>query len=319
VIGLRPGAGDGANRRVGAQPTHPGGRRRREGAETGRVELSEAVLMRRRVAALVLAAVACALAAGAVELGFLWLRSSSVFVLRTVAIRGGTESERMAVRDAVARTAAGESLLAVSTAHVAGAIESVPTIHLASVDRDFPHTLRIRIVPERPVALAKGKGRWRNYRSVAAASGRVLRMLGPSEAPPSLPSIWVDEHPLAGGAFRSAANLGMLGALAARPPGFHGKVSNVQFNAEHGIVMQLGSGLRIFLGPPLALPSKLRSAAWVLRRYRTRADRSMLVYADVSAPNRPAVMPRGGYAATAGLGRHAKKAKTTHKSAQAGA
>jgi cell division protein FtsQ len=275
--------------------------------------------MRRRAAALVLAALACGLVAGTLELGYVWLKGSGMFALRTVAVRGGSESERLAVRDAVARVAAGDSLLAVSASHIAGAIEAVPTIHLASVDRDFPHTLRIRIVPERPVAVAKGKGRWRNYRSVAAASGRVLRVLSPSEATPSLPSIWVDEHPLPGGAFRSAPNLGMLEALAARPPDFHGRVTNVQFNPDHGIVMQLGGGLKLYLGPPLALRSKLRSAAWVLRRYRTRADRSTLVYADVSAPNRPAVMPRGGYAATAGLGAHAKKGNTTNKSSQAGA
>ena len=114
--------------------------------------------MRRRAAAVVAAAVACALAAGAVELGYLWLKGSSVFKLRSVAVRGGTESDRVAVRDAVARAAAGRSLLAISPASVAGDIEQVPTIRLASVDRDFPHTLRIHIVPERAVALAVGRG-----------------------------------------------------------------------------------------------------------------------------------------------------------------
>ena len=104
--------------------------------------------------------------------------------------------------------------------------------------------------------------------------------------------------------------------LAARPPGFHGRVANVQFNADNGIVMQLSSGLKIRLGPPLDLQSKLRSAAWVLRRYRTKADRGTLVYADVSAPDNPAVMPKGGYSPTMGLGDQAKK---TSKSAQDGA
>jgi hypothetical protein len=265
------------------------------------------VLVRRRAAALVVAAVACALAAGVVELAYVWLKGSSVFTLHTVAVRGGTQSDRIAVRDAVARAAAGDSLLTLSASRIAGDIEAVPTIHVASVDRDFPHTLRIRIVPERAVAVAKGKGRWANYRSVAAASGRVLRVLGPREAPPSLPAIWVDEHPMAGGAFRAATNLGMLSALAARPADFHGTVTNVQFKTAHGIVMKLGGGLEIYLGPPLDLKSKLRSAAWVLRRYRTKADRSTLAYADVSAPFRPVVYPKGGYAATAGLGEHAKK------------
>src|ERR1700704_233384 len=115
--------------------------------------------MRRRVAALVAAAGAWALAAGIVDLGYLWLKSSGVFVLRSVAVRGGTETDRLAGRDAVGGGAAGRSPLAISPANVARAIESVPTIRLASVDRDFPHTLRISIVPERAVALAIGTGR----------------------------------------------------------------------------------------------------------------------------------------------------------------
>jgi cell division protein FtsQ len=275
--------------------------------------------MRRRAAALIAVAVACALAVGVVELGYVWLKGSSVFVLRSVAVRGGTASDRVAVRDAVARAAAGDSLLSLSASHIAEEIEAVPTIHVASVDRDFPHTLRIRIVPERAVAIAKGRRRWQQYRSVVAASGRVLRVLAPTDRTPALPSIWVDEHPATGGQFRSSLNLGMLEALAARPPGFHGRVANVQFDDLNGIVMQLSGGLKIRLGPPLDLQSKLRSAAWVLRRYRTRADRGTLVYADVSAPNNPAVMPKGGYSATLGLGDQSKQSDKTSKTAQDGA
>jgi cell division protein FtsQ len=275
--------------------------------------------MRRRIAALALVAVACALAAGAVELGYVWLKSSGVFVLRSVAVRGGTESDRVAVRDAVARAAAGRSLLALSSSRVARAIEQVPTIRLASVDRDFPHTLRIRIVPERPVALAVGVGK---YRSLVAASGRVLKVFSPLEAVPSLPRIWppVNERPIPGGTIESAPIQAALGALAARPPDFRAKVANVKYDPVRGIVMKLQGGLDIVLGPPLALESKLRAAAWVLRRYPTRADRAQLIYADVSAPDRPAVMPVGGYAATAGLGEQPKKKSAKHaKAAQNGA
>jgi cell division protein FtsQ len=273
--------------------------------------------MRRRAAAAVLAAVACALAAGVVELGYVWLKGSGVFVLRTVAVRGGSASDRVAVRDAVARAAAGQSLLALSPSRLAGAVEAVPTIRLATVDRDFPHTLRIAIVSERPVALAKGIV---EYRSLVAASGRVLKVFGPHDAVPSLPVIWTgSERPLPGGSMRTASDQAALDALAARPPDFRAKVANVKYDAHRGIVMRLNGGLDIILGPPLALRSKLLAAAWVLRRYRTRADRATLIYADVSAPNRPAVMPRGGYPPTAGLGQPAKKGDKTAKTAQNGA
>jgi cell division septal protein FtsQ len=281
------------------------------------VQLSAAVLLRRRAAAVVAAALICAASAGAVELAYLWLKGSGAFRLRSVAVRGGTESERVAARDAVARAAAGRSLLALSPERVAGAIEQVPTIRLASVDRDFPHTLRIHIVPERAVALAVGPG---GYRSLVAASGRVLRVFGRQDAVPVLPHVWPGrERPIPGGRIHEVDAQAALDALAARPPAFGAAVANVKIDPDRGIVMRLRGGLDIVLGPPLQLQQKLRAAAWVLERYPTNAERAQLVYADVSAPARPAVMPRGGYAPTAGLGAQPKSGDNAPKTAQNGA
>jgi cell division septal protein FtsQ len=279
------------------------------------VQLSADVLMRRRAAAVVAAIVAFALAAGAVELAYVWLKGSGVFTLRSVAVRGGTESDRLAARDAVARAAAGTSLLALSPEQVAGAIEQIPTIRLASVDRDFPHTLRIHIVPERAVALAVGPG---HYRSLVAASGRVLRVFRPHEVTPALPRLWTkaDQRPVAGGSMQAPDALAALDALAARPPDFGAQIANVKVEPERGIVMRVSGGLDIVLGPPLALDRKLRAAAWVLRHYPSRVEREQLIYADVSAPDRPAVMPRGGYALTAGLGEQLKKPDKADNGAQ---
>lgn len=257
--------------------------------------------------------VVCAAGAGIVELGYLWIKSSGMFQLRSVAVRGGTESDRIAVRDAVARAAAGRSLLALSPARVATAIEQVPTIRLASVDRDFPHTLRIHIVPERPVALAVGPG---HYRGLVAASGRVLRVFGSQDALPALPRVWPDRvRPMPGGTIRSTPAQAALDALAARPADFSARIANVKIDPERGIVMRLSGGLDIVLGPPLQLRQKLLAAAWLLRHYPTSAERAQLVYADVSAPDLPAVMPKGGYAPTAGLGEHAKGSKTARNGA----
>jgi cell division protein FtsQ len=266
----------------------------------------------------VAAVIVCAASAGAVELGYLWLKGSGMFRLRSVAVRGGTESERVAVRDAVARAAAGRSLLGLSPARVAGVIERVPTIREASVDRDFPHTLRIHIVPERAVALAVGPG---GYRSLVAASGRVLRVFGPQDVTPSLPRVWTGptERPMPGGTLHQASAQAALEALAARPSDFSAHVANVKLDPDRGIVMRLRGGLDIVLGPPLELQQKLLAAAWVLRRYPSSAARAQLIYADVSAPARPAVMPRGGYAPTAGLGEPKKKAGNGSQTAQNGA
>ena len=273
-----------------SDPTHSGGRRRSRRVETGRVQLSAAVLVRRRAAAVVVAAAACALAAGLVGLGYLWVKSSSVFVLQSVAVRGGTESDRVAVRDAVARAAAGRSLLQISASDVASAIEQVPTIRIASVDRDFPHTLRVHIVPERAVALAVAKGK---YRSLVASSGRVLRVFDPQRGRAAAAAHLAHRAARSPAARCTTRRSGpRCDALSARPGDFRAKVANVQVKPELGIVMRLNGGLDIILGPPLALDSKLRAAAWVLRHYPTKADRASLDYADVSAP-----VPSCGHAA----------------------
>ena len=285
-------------------PTHSGGRRRRGGAETGRVQLSAAVLVRRRAAAVVAAAVVCALAAGAVELGYLWLKGSSVFVLRSVAVRGGTESERMAVRDAVARAAAGRSLLALSPSRRRRRDRAVPTIRLASVDRDFPHTLRIHIVPERAVALAVGRGR-----TTAASSPRAAACCASSarsEASPALPRIWpLDERPVPGGTIHAAADAGRARCARGAAARFR----------RPGRQREDRAGARNRHAPERRPRHRARPAARSCRRSCARRPgccvttrrapiARQLVYADVSAPDRPAVMPRGGYAATAGLGEH---------------
>ncbi len=182
----------------------------------------------------------------------------------------------------------------------------MPTIRLASVDRDFPHTLRIHIVPERAVALADGQGA-----STAASSPRAAacsRVFDPTRGPAGAAAhLALHERPVPGGTLHNAPIQAALDALAARPSDFRAQVANVQLKPELGIVMRLNGGLDIILGPPLELRDKLRAAAWVLRHYPTRADRATLVYADVSAPFRPAVMPRGGYAETAGLGEEARR------------
>ena len=283
------------------------------------MQLSAAVLLRRRAAAVVAAAVVCAAAGGAVELGYLWLKSSGVFQLRSVAVRGGTESERVAVRDAVARAAAGRSLLALSPARVAGAIEQVPTIRLASVDRDFPHTLRIHIVPERAVALAMGPG---GYRSLVAASGRVLRVFERQDAVPALPRVWPQrERPIPGGTIRATPRAGRARCARGAPARFQ----------RPGREREDGSRARNRHAPARRPRHRARPAAAAAGtscvrphgccgHYPTSAERAQLVYADVSAPNRPAVMPRGGYAATAGLGVHKKtKSDNGSQTAQNGA
>ena len=275
--------------------------------------------MRRRAAAVAGVALACVLAAGVVGLGYTWLKGSGMFTLHSVAVRGGTESDREAARDAVARAAAGRSLLALSSSQVAAAIEQVPTIRLASVDRDFPHTLRIRIVPERAVALAVEHGALPQPRGRERARAARLRPgRGAAVAAAHLAAAPASARFRAARCTRRRIQAA-LEALSARPAGFRAQIANVKVEPERGIVMRLRGGLDIVARPAAAARSEdARGRVGAAGTTDARRARAAL-YADVSAPNRPAVMPRGGYTETAGLGQETKKSDTGSKTAENGA
>src|SRR5690606_3632875 len=80
----------------------------------------------------------------------------------------------------------GESLAVVDPGRVERLAASLPSVRAVSVDRDFPGTLRVSVVPERPVAvLRSGEGAW-----LLGAGGGVIRGL-PRGDLPRLPRIWL--------------------------------------------------------------------------------------------------------------------------------
>ena len=128
------------------------------------------------VAALVVVAAGCL---------YVVARETPMFAVRRVEVHGGSPAVAQQARVALARFD-GTNLLALDGAAVLRALEALPTVITAAYDRDFPHTLRVRIVPESPVAvLRRGAGAW-----LASARGRVIGGVSRSRYP-SLPRIWL--------------------------------------------------------------------------------------------------------------------------------
>ena len=112
-------------------------------------------------------------------------RTTSAFAVETIAVEGASPEVAAEVRKALS-PAVGESLLGIDLASLASRAESVPMVAGASFDRGFPHTLRIAVVPEVPVAvLRQGSSSW-----LAAAGGRVVAELDRGVRP-GLPRIWL--------------------------------------------------------------------------------------------------------------------------------
>ena len=97
-------------------------------------------------------------------------RTQSVFSVRQIEIAGGSPLSRQETAEAL-RPVIGASLLKVDSAVLEQRLAEVPQVASVRFDRDFPHTLRVVVVPEQPVLLLRrGKEGW-----VVSARGRVMR------------------------------------------------------------------------------------------------------------------------------------------------
>jgi cell division protein FtsQ len=203
-------------------------------------------------------------------------RQSSAFAVTRVEVGGAPADVRTQVEKALAPLA-GTSLLALDGSALERRVEALPPIVSAAYDRTFPHTLRVRVVPETTVAvLRRGADSW-----LLSARGRVVARVEPRTVP-GLPRVWVPaKSAVAAGAFLSDDVGGAAAralALAARFPAHIATAS-----ARHGeLVFRLRSGLELRLGAPTDIRLKLAIARRALPVLPAAA-----AYLDVSVPDRP--------------------------------
>jgi cell division septal protein FtsQ len=215
--------------------------------------------------------------------GYLGARESSLFAVQRIEVTGPRPLVVRRVEAALAPLE-GKSLLAVDAATIGRRLEALPDVKLVSYDRAFPHTARIVVWAERPVAiLRRGSGAW-----LVSERGRILARLG--DHPSSrLPRIWVASSsvPAEGAlltddeALQPALALGQ--ALSSDRPLFR-QVEQAREEDEDGLVLVLRSGTEVRLGDAAELGLQLAIA----RRILTLADWDV-GYVDVSVPERPVI------------------------------
>jgi cell division protein FtsQ len=208
-------------------------------------------------------------------------RETSVFAVRTLEIVGGTPRVQAEVRAALAPEL-GRSLVKVSGDEINRRIAGSPNVLSVSIDRAFPHTLRVIVRPERPVLLLRrGADGW-----VVSARGRVQREVRNTKLS-TLPRLWVPrETAIAVGEILAPESGGRAAAaLAPLKGGLFGSVRFVR--ADPGeLTLVLRSGLEIRLGDLRDVRLKVAIARRILAvigAYTTRG------YIDVSVPERPVV------------------------------
>jgi cell division protein FtsQ len=209
-------------------------------------------------------------------------RETGMFAIERVQVRGGTPAIAEQVRLAL-RSFVGTNLLALNGAAVVQKLESLPTIRSATYDRAFPHTLRVLVVPEQPVAvLRRGQSSW-----LVSARGRVI---GPTDRLrfSTLPRIWLPAS--------AEIDVGSIladdaGAAAARAltsfasSGFPRRVAWARVDAG-SLRLGLRSGLELRFGPTTELPLKIAVAQSILPTLVLPANGGP-TYLDLSVPDRP--------------------------------
>jgi cell division septal protein FtsQ len=209
-------------------------------------------------------------------------RETSMFAVRTIEVDGASPAVAAQVRAAL-HAFEGRSLVAVDAARVEQRVDDLAAVRSSAVDRAFPHTLRIDVRPELPVAvLRRGSEAW-----LVSARGRVI---GPSRLGThlALPRIWL---PL-----RTEIEVGALledepGGLAARSlaafigSGFPNRIAFVRA-ANGQLTLGLRGGLEIRLGAPVDLRLKIAIAHGILPTLALPAAGGP-DYLDVAVPERP--------------------------------
>lgn len=209
-------------------------------------------------------------------------RETSVFAVHAVEVDGTSADVAAEVRR-VLRSYEGRSLVAVDAESVEQSVAGLAAVRSSAVDRAFPHTLRVHVVPELPVAvLRRGAGSW-----LVSARGRVIGEIERG-AERALPRIWLPQG--------TALEVGALladdpGGLAARSlaafvgSGFPKRISFVRA-LDGQITLGLRGGLEIRLGDPSDLRLKIAIVHGILPMLASPAVGGP-DYLDVTVPERP--------------------------------
>lgn len=180
-------------------------------------------------------------------------RGTSMFAVDEIEVTGARPSVLARVEAALAPIQ-GTSLASLDAAAIDRRLEELPDVRLVSYDRAFPHTAKIVVSAERPVAvLRKGAQAW-----LVTDRGRILEQLEDSSGW-SLPRIWVADAAVPGNGDVLDAEEGLapallLGSVLSADRRFFQRVREARaVEGERLLVLRTGTEIRLGAADDLAL------------------------------------------------------------------
>jgi cell division protein FtsQ len=205
---------------------------------------------------------------------WLWVRQSSLVAIKRVSVAGASGPDAAQIRSALISAARDMTTLDVQMSHLRTAVSPYPVVKGLQVSTQFPHGMRIRVIENVPVAVARVDGR----RTPVAGDGTLLRDVTTDA---ELPSI---DLPVAPGGTQLTGMAGIeVRMLAAAPYQLLPKVQLASSDGPHGLVVQLRDGPRVYFGGADRLAAKWDAVAAVL----AAPGSAGAGYIDVSDPARP--------------------------------
>jgi cell division protein FtsQ len=163
------------------------------------------------------------------------------------------------------------------------AVAAFSSVRTLEVSADFPHTLRIRVIEHRPVAIAVGD----SGRVPVAADGNVLQGVPTGGA---LPTVKLSE-PVGSDRVEEAAARRLVAVAGGAPAALTHRLTDVSVKGGKGIVAHLRHGPDLIFGDASRIAAKWLAVARVLADPSARGAS----YVDVRVPDRPAAggLPSG--------------------------
>ena len=250
---------------MSAQTTAPPARTGSARARSARTPAA-AARRRRRVLVLVIAVV--------VLLGIAYgVSRSPLLAVDTLSVKGASRLTTEQVLDA-AGVHEGDAMVWLDTSAAVSGIEALPYVRRASLEREWPDTVRITVRERVPAAWVEGPA----GTSLVDRTGRVVEVV--DSPPPAMPQlIGAKLVPPPGGTVDAVGAARVAGALS----GLAAAGTTSVDLTERGIVMHLATGPEIRMGEATQVGVKIRAALAVLEAMQDAPPS----YVDVSVPTNP--------------------------------